>query len=134
MMTATKNGTKLKQIDSMLRETSSRIMKAMALSASEETREAEAEWLRAAVCEEEVAYWLETEGQDIEAAIHYVSAGSCYARVRDYSRAVPFLRAALSFSSLREAFRRDIQKLLKEWLPKAKKQLRLARKRRAPVA
>ena len=40
--------------------------------------EARAELARAAACEEQVAYLLEAEQQDLEAAIHRVSAASCH--------------------------------------------------------
>jgi hypothetical protein len=127
-MTGTKNGVKKKLLDTLLEEASGRILHAMALSVTE----AETEWLRAAVGEEELACLLEAEGRDREAAVHYVSAGSCYARVRQFVRAVALLRSALSFS-LRDVYRREIEKLLKDWLPKAKKQLRgRARKQAAP--
>jgi hypothetical protein len=118
-MAGTKNGTKATLLEKLLGETSRRILHAMALPPAE----AEAEWLRAAACEKEVACLLDAGKQDVEAATHYVSAASCYARAQRYSEAVPLLRSALSFS-LRAGFRSEVETLLKKWAPKAKKQLR----------
>ncbi|MBI1831299.1 MAG: hypothetical protein HYR84_07615 [Planctomycetes bacterium] len=90
--------------------------------------------MRAALCEKEVACLLEAEGEDLEAAIHYVSAASCYARAQQYADAIPLLRAALSFT-LRDSHRKEVEALLKEWLPKAKRDLRKqARKQPAAVS
>lgn len=128
-MADAKNGSNRSVLDRLLTESSRRILRAKAAS----DVEAEAEWLGAAICENEVACFLEAEKLDIEAAIHYVSAASCYARVGLFTRAVPLLRAALSFS-IRDASRREARKLLKEWLPKAKKQVRETRKQAATVS
>jgi hypothetical protein len=58
--------------------------------------EASAELARAAVAEEQAACLLEAAGREEEAAIHRISAASCYEDLGQYARAVTFLRAALS--------------------------------------
>src|SRR6516162_1228241 len=117
MARSKRNGTKSKLLEGMLGNTSWLVSHAMALTEEGRGKEAETEWLRAGQREEQVACLLEAEGHDTEAAVHHVSAASCYARVHDYVRAVGLLRSALSFA-LRQAYRRDVQKLLEEWLPK----------------
>ena len=126
-----KNGTKPALLERMLDEASWSVSRALGLTAVD-SDEADAEWLRAASRETDVACLLEARKQQTEAAIHYVSAASCHARLGQFSHAVPLLRSALSFK-LRDAYRRRVEKLLKEWLPKAEKQLR-RKTRKKPVA
>jgi len=127
-MAGTRNGSKPTVLKRLLAESSRRILRAMASTATE----AKSEWLDAAICETEVACLLEAERQEIDAAIHYVSAASCYARAGHFIHAVPLLRTALSFS-IRDVSRRETEKLLKEWLPKAEKQVRRQARKRATV-
>jgi hypothetical protein len=128
-MAITKNGTKSTLLDRLIQEASRKNLRAMAAPASQ----AKKQWLDAASCEEELACLFEAEKKEIAAAIHYVSAASCFANAKQYFRAVSLLRAALSFS-LREGPRREAEKMLKDWLPKAKSQLRRqARKQPAAV-
>jgi hypothetical protein len=122
-MARTKNGTKQSLLDTVLDEASWLITHADSLSCHGRKKEAQAEWLRAATCEEQVACLLETEGQDLEAAIHRVSAASCFAKAERYADAVTLVRSALSFS-IQEDNRLEIEGYRKEWLAKAKKQLR----------
>jgi hypothetical protein len=123
-----KNGTKPKWLEEMLSKTSWHVSHAMALSDQGRSAEAVKEWLRAAYREEQVACLLEAENHDLEAAVHHVSAASCYARAKVFVHAVGNLRSALSFS-LRKAYRAEVEKLLRAWLPKAKKQLRRQEKK-----
>ena len=118
-----KNGTKSKWLDDMLGKTSWLVSHAMALTPTGKSEEAAAAWLRAAEREEQAACLLEAEGHELEAAVHHVSAASCYVRVEHYVHAVALLRSALSFA-LRPAYRREVEKLLQDWLPKAQRQLR----------
>jgi hypothetical protein len=69
-MPRTKNGTRPTLLDTMLDEASWLITHADSLNCYGRKKEAQAEWLRAATCEEQVACLLEAEGQDLEAAIH----------------------------------------------------------------
>src|SRR5205807_730333 len=84
------------RIDQMLGEASWLLSHAQALADYGRQEEAAAEWARAAECEEQVAYLLEANGQEREAAIHRVSAASCYEEFGQYARAATLLRAALS--------------------------------------
>jgi hypothetical protein len=128
------NATKSKLLEDMLSKTSWLVSHAMALTDQGSSEEAGSEWLRAAIHEEQVACLLEAEGHDLEAAVHHVSAASCYVRVERYVRAVALLRSALSFP-LRPAYRREVEKMLQSLLPKAKQQLRRqARKEPATVS
>ncbi len=128
-MANTKNGTKTPWLEKALQGTSRQILHAMAVAALESPRQADMEWERAADAEERVACLLEAEGHELEAAVHRVSAASCYAKVGHYPHAVTLLKAALSFP-LRDAYRREVEKLLKQWLPKAKRLLRQQARRR----
>jgi len=129
-----KNGAKSKLLEDMLSNTSWLVSHAMALTDQGGAEEAHAAWLSAAEGEEQVACLLEAESHAIEAAAHHVSAASCYARVEHYVQAVALLRSALSFS-LRPAYRRDVERLLQQCLPKARSKLRRqARQRAASVS
>ena len=127
-MAGPKNGSKRTVLDRLRAESSRRILRAMTAASSE----AKVKWLEAAASEEETACMFEAEKQDIDAAIHYVSAASCYAKAEQFAQSVPLLRAALSFS-IRDSARREAEALLKEWLPKARNQLR-RRVRKQPAA
>jgi hypothetical protein len=110
------NGTKSKLLEDMLSKTSWLVSHALALTEQGSSEEAGAEWLPAAHDEEQVACLLAAEGHDLEAAVHHVSAASCYVRVEQYAHAVTQVRSALSFP-LRPAYRREVEKLLQSWLP-----------------
>ena len=104
----------------------------MGLKAVGRKKEADAEWLNAALREEEVAFQLEAEGLDLLAAVHRISAASCYEEVKEYQRALTLLHAALSVD-MRAAYRAKIEKQLKGCLAKARQQLR-RRQRKQQVA
>jgi hypothetical protein len=95
-------------LDKMLGEASWLISHAQALGDYGRREEEEAERLRAALAEEQVASLLEADGQELEAAIHRVSAASCYEKLRQYARAVTLLSAALS-APLREDYRAQVE-------------------------
>jgi hypothetical protein len=110
-------------IGGMLGEASWLLSHAQALGDYGREEEAAAELARAAVCEEQVACLLEAAGEELEAAVHRVSAASCLERIGQAARAVTLLRAALS-SSVHDAYRARIEKLLARCLVKARKELR----------
>ena len=60
------------------------------------TETAQPLWLAAASCEERLAPLMESAGHASEAALHRLSAASCYAKAGHLSQAVNFCRAALS--------------------------------------
>lgn len=50
----------------------------------------------AAMHEERIAALLDTEGRELEAAVHRISAASCYAKAAHFSPAINLYRAALA--------------------------------------
>jgi hypothetical protein len=75
-------------------ETSGNIMKARALIALGMPELALSAWLAAAAGEEQVAPRLETLGRDQEAAVHRLSAASCYEHAGEPAKAINLYRAA----------------------------------------
>ena len=94
-MSHSKNKPSRGLIDNVLGEASWLLSHAQALSDYGRQEEASAELSRAATAEEEAACLLDADGQDLEAAIHRVSAASCLEKLGYHTRAVTFLRAAL---------------------------------------
>jgi hypothetical protein len=116
-------------IDQMLGEASWLLSHAQALAGYGREDEAAAEYARAANCEEQVACLLDADGQELDGAIHRVSAASCCERVGQFTRAVTLYRAALSVP-LRDSYRADVEGLLARCLASAQKELSQAAKRR----
>jgi hypothetical protein len=85
-------------LELMLDEASWLLSHAQALTDYGRHEEAALELARAAAREEEVACLLDSDGQELEAAIHRVSAAWCHERIGQFTRAVTLLRAALSVS------------------------------------
>jgi tetratricopeptide (TPR) repeat protein len=102
-------------MEAMLDEASWLLTHAQALGDYGRKEEAAAELARAATCEEEVASLLEAAGEELEAAIHRVSAASCYQQIKAYPRAITLFRAALS-AELSDEYRARVAKLLKRCL------------------
>ena len=75
------------------------------------TETAQPLWLSAATYEEHIAPMLDALGRELEAAIHRMSAASCYEKAGDPSRAVNLYRAALS-GPLREDTREDVENMI----------------------
>src|SRR5262249_58948407 len=98
---------------------------AQALTDYGRREEAAAELTRAASAEEQVACLLDADGQDLEAAIHRVSAASCHEKLGQYTRAVTLLRAALA-GPLHANYRARVEQLLARCLAQAQKELRRA--------
>jgi hypothetical protein len=92
-------------------ETSGLIMKARALVALGMPELARSGWLAAACGEEEVAPRLETLDRDLEAAVHRISAASCYQHAGELAKAINLYRAALA-GPLLEPTRRETEQLL----------------------
>jgi len=82
--------------EQVLDEASWLLSHAQALADYGRQNEADAELARAASCEEQVAGLLDADGQEHEAAIHRVSAASCFEKLGQYARAATLLRAAIS--------------------------------------
>ena len=80
----------------LMGETSSAIMKARALAAMGMPELARLAWLSAAAGEEQVAPLLEMLSRDREAAVHRISAASCYQSAEELGKAINLYRAALA--------------------------------------
>jgi tetratricopeptide (TPR) repeat protein len=115
-------------VEQMLDEASWLLSHAQALDDYGRHEEAAAEQSRAASCEEQVACLLDADRQELEAAIHRVSAASCYEKLGQYVRAVTLLRAALA-APLRDDYRARVELLLAPCLAKVQKELSRAAKR-----
>jgi hypothetical protein len=72
-------------------------------------------FLSAAAYEERIAALLDSEGHELEAAVHRISAASCYAKADHLGHAVNLYRAALS-GPLRDKTRADVLQLLNDCL------------------
>jgi hypothetical protein len=132
-MPRAKLGPKSKLLEKMLSETSWTVSHAIGLKAVGRQEEADAEWRNAAVREEQVVFQLETEGLELLAAVHRISAASCYEEVREYPRAITLLRAALSVD-LRPAYRTTIEKQLRDCLKRVRQPTRRSPRKTATVA
>ncbi len=96
-------------------ETSGNIMKANALVAMGMSDLARFAWLAAAAGEEEVAPRLEMLDRDQEAAVHRVSAASCYQHAGELAKAINLYRAALA-GPLPEHTRKETEQFLADCL------------------
>lgn len=76
---------------------------------------AQALWSSAASYEERLGPLLEVAGKELEAAVHRVSAASCYERAGDLSKAANLYRAALA-GPLREQTRSEVEQMLADCL------------------
>ena len=92
-------------------ETSGIIMKAHTLVALGMPELALSAWLAAASGEEQVAPRLETLERDQEAAVHRISAASCYQHAGELAKAINLYRAALA-GPLPEHTRKETEQLL----------------------
>lgn len=72
-------------------------------------------WAIAAAREEQIAPLLEMLGREREAAVHRISAASCYSKAGDLGRAVNLFRAALA-GPLRDNTRQDVEAMLADCL------------------
>jgi|688.fasta_scaffold266689_3 hypothetical protein len=91
------------------------LSKAQALSDIGMIETAQPLFLSVAGYEERIAALLDTDGRELEAAIHRISAASCYAKADQLSHAVNLYRAALA-GPLQSNTRADVLKLLGDCL------------------
>ncbi|MCI0377970.1 MAG: hypothetical protein L0215_10210 [Gemmataceae bacterium] len=87
-------------------------------------KEADAEWLRAGECEEEVACLLEGAGRVEEAAVHRVSSASCFEKVGAFARAATLFQATLSANLLSKRLRTEVEQRLERCWSHANKSSR----------
>lgn len=92
-------------------QTSGLILKARALVAMGMPELACSAWLAAAAGEEQAAPHLETLDRAQEAAVHRISAASCYQNAGEFARAINLYRAALA-GPLPERTREETEQFL----------------------
>lgn len=85
-----------KQLKLLLADKSRILSKARAFAEMGLDETAESLWLSAASYEERIAPLLDGLGRDAEAALHRVSAASCYEKTGNPTRAANLYRAALA--------------------------------------
>ncbi len=104
-----------RRLEKLLAEKSSVITKAQALTTMGLPESAQPLWASAASYEERIAALLDANGDALEAAVHRISAASCYQKSGDPSRAASLYRAALA-GPLRESTRKEVEAMLGESL------------------
>jgi hypothetical protein len=83
-------------VEALLAEKSAVLSQAQALTTMGMGQTAQPLWASAASLEERIAPLLDASGDDLEAAVHRISAASCYEKAGDPSRAANPCRAALA--------------------------------------
>jgi hypothetical protein len=106
-------------IDELIAEKSLVLSKAQAFAAMGMTGMVQPLWASAASFEERIAALLDAHGEDLEAAVHRISAASCYEKAGDPSRATNLYRAALA-GPLREVTRKEVEGMLAGCLSRLK--------------
>jgi hypothetical protein len=104
-----------RHLDTLLAEKSLVLSKAQALTTIGLSETAQTLWVSAASYEERIASLLDAYGQEREAAVHRISAASCYHKAGDASRATNLYRAALA-GPLRPNTRKDTEAMLAQCL------------------
>jgi hypothetical protein len=101
----------------LLAEKSAILSQAQALTAMGMGQSARPLWASAAALEERIAPFLDANGDHLEAAVHRISAASCYDKAGDPSRATNLYCAALA-GPLRAVTRKEVKAMLKACLAK----------------
>src|SRR5271163_4963839 len=96
-------------------EKSALLSKAQALTTMGLPETAKPLWTSSASYEERIAALLDAHGDSLEAAVHRISAASCYQKAGDPSRATNLYRAALA-GPLREVTRHEVEEMLTQCL------------------
>lgn len=102
-------------VKDMMSKKSYILSKAQALSEVGMLETTQPLFLSAAAYEERIAPLLDTLGRELEAAVHRISAASCYQKAGYLHRAVNLYRAALS-GPLRDDTRSEVLKMLNDCL------------------
>ncbi len=105
----------LRQLEALMAQKSAFLSKARAFTTMGLPETAQAVWATAASYEERIASLLDAHGESLEAAVHRISAASCYQKAGDPSRATNLYRAALA-GPLRDVTRNDLEAMLTECL------------------
>lgn len=101
----------MRRVEKWMAEKSAILSKDQALTTMGLPETAQPLWASAAGDEERIASVLDAHGESLEAAIHRISAASCYRKAGDPSRATNLYRAALA-GPLRETSRREVETML----------------------
>ena len=75
------------RVEALMAEKSAVLSQAEVLATLGMAQTAQPLWASAASFEERIASLLDADGQDLEAAVHRISAASCYEKAGDSSRA-----------------------------------------------
>lgn len=105
----------LRQAEGWMAEKSAILSKAQALATMGMPETAQPLWASAATYEERIGSVLDANGEALEAAVHRISAASCYLKAGDPSRASSLFRAALS-GPLRDGTRKEVEEMLADCL------------------
>jgi hypothetical protein len=106
-------------VEALLAEKSAILSQAQVLTTLGMAQAARPLWAAAASFEERIASLLDADGDEREAAVHRISAASCYEKAGDPSRATNLYRAALA-GPLRAVTRRDVRAMLAGCLARLK--------------
>jgi len=98
-------------VEELLAEKSAILSQAQALTAIGLGQSVQPLWASAAALEERIAPLLDANGDHLEAAVHRISAASCYDKAGDPSRATNLYRAALA-GPLRAVTRKEVEAML----------------------
>jgi hypothetical protein len=101
----------LQLVEELMAESSAVLSKAQALTTIGMAQTAQPLWASAASLQERIAPLLDAEGETLEAAVHRMSAASCYEKAGDPSRAVNLYQAALA-GPLRAVTRKEVEGML----------------------
>jgi hypothetical protein len=114
-MSKAKSKTSMRQVEELMAKKSGILSKAQAFATMGLLETAQPLWASAASHEERIASLLDAHGDSLEAAVHRISAASCYQKAGDPSRATNLYRAALA-GPLREVTRNEVEEMLAECL------------------
>ena len=106
-------------VEELMAEKSAVLSKAQALTTMGMGQTAQPLWASAASLQERIAPLLDADGDALEAAVHRMSAASCYEKAGDPSRAANLYQAALA-GPLREVTRKEVQGMLAACLARLK--------------
>ncbi len=106
-------------VEELMAESSAVLSKAQALTTMGMGQTAQPLWASAASLQERIAPLLDADGEALEAAVHRMSAASCYEKAGDPSRAANLYQAALA-GPLRAVTRKEVEVMLAACLARLK--------------
>jgi hypothetical protein len=120
-------------VEELMAESSAVLSKAHALTTMGMGQTAQPLWASAAALQEQIAPLLDADGDALEAAVHRMSAASCYEKAGEPSRAVNLYQAALA-GPLREVTRKEVAGMLAVCLARLRPSAPPRKPRRAGAA